>query len=337
MTVSKTRPLALITGGTGFVAGHLARRLLSDGYAVRATYRGKPNSALDSRIEWVLVEDLGPDTSWAHALDGVDVIFHLAGMAHQLDKSRAPLAEEYDRINAHGTRRLAQCVVQQRSKARIVLLGSIGAVCTVSKEPVRIDTPEQPDTAYGRSKLLAEKLLMETCRGTDVSWCVVRAPLVYGPRAPGNIQRLIRLVERGWPLPLGRALAKRSFVFVENLVDALVLCGESPRAANQMFLVADPQNVSVAELVALIAELRGRRLRLVGISPGLLRVAAKVADRVLGTSAESNARFGKAVDLLFSGLVLDVTHIRTVLDWMPPYSLRDGLAITLSSGEGAPE
>lgn len=332
---ARTQPsLALITGGTGFVAGHLAQRLLREGYAVRATYRGKPDAALDSRVEWTRIEDLGPDTEWAHALADVDVIFHLAGLAHQLDKSRAPLPEDYDRINAHATKRLAQCVVQHRPNARIVLLGSIGAVCTVSKEPVRIDTPERPDSVYGRSKLLAEKLLKETCAGTDVSWCIVRAPLVYGPNAPGNIQRLIRLVDRGWPLPLRWALAKRSFVFVENLVDALVRCGESPRAANQMFLVADPQDVSVAELVSLIAELKGRRLMLVPVPPGLLHVAARLADRALGT-ANSNARFGKAVELLFSGLQLDTTHIRTTLDWNAPYALREGLAVTLRAEESA--
>lgn len=321
----------LVTGGAGFVARRLSIRLLADGYKVRATYRGKLPDGVDTRIDWVRIQDVGSDTDWSAALVDVDIVFHLAAIAHRLQASQASLADEYHRVNALGTRRLAESLVQRGGRARIVFLSSIGAVCSLRDETIRSDTPEHPDTHYGRSKLLGEKLLAEACKGTAVEWCAVRAPLVYGPGAPGNMQRLINATRRGWPLPLARARAKRSMIFVENLVDALVLCSRAPNAANATLLVADQESVSVAELLTLIAQLQGGKSRLFSLPKIALKTMARLLDAVSSSAADASGRYSNAVDLLFGGLTIDTSELRREFHWQAPYSLRDGMAITLGS------
>lgn len=311
------------------MAMHLMTQLFREGYRVRATFRRGPPPVINGDIEWVQVPDIGPDTSWSESLKDIDVVFHLAGLAHQLDASQASLAAEYIRVNAHGTRQLVRSFASDNRRGRVVLLGSIGAVRTTSNEVIGPETPENPDTHYGRSKLLAEQMLSAECADTFVDWCVLRAPLVYGPGAPGNIQRLIRLVRRGWPLPLGLATAKRSMVFVGNLVDALIACGQDSNASGRIFLVADNEYASVAELVELIAELSSTRVRLINVPRLVMMSAARFADVLAGNRRDRGSSFSKAVDLLFGGLSIDANQIRTALNWRPPYSLREGLAMTI--------
>jgi nucleoside-diphosphate-sugar epimerase len=219
----------------------------------------------------------------------------------------------------------------------MVFLSSIGAVRTLSDEVIRSDTPATPDSHYGRSKLLAEKLLAEACAGSATEWCALRAPLVYGPGAPGNMQRLIGMTQRGWPLPLAQARAKRSMVYVENLVDALVLCASAPLAADRVFLVSDQESVSVAELLTLIAQLQGRKSRLFSMPRFVLKSGARLVDSMKGSAADASGRYSHAVDLLFGGLTIDCSELHNRLKWRPPCSLREGLARTLAAAPRHPQ
>lgn len=325
---------ALITGGTGYIATHLARRLLAEGWQVRLTRRDGAATGAPG-AEWTTVPDIGPDTDWTGAIDGVDVVFHLAALAHRLAASQAALEAEYERVNAQGTDRLARSLVAHGKPARLVFLSSIGAVCTTSVQPVSSSTPPHPDSAYGRSKLRAEQLLAAACEGSAVQWCALRAPLVYGPRAPGNMRRLLALADRGWPLPLGRAHARRSLIYVGNLVDALLACAREPAVASRVLLVADEQTTSVAELMRLVAELRGTRVRLLPVPVSLMRAAARLVDALRPGPADRNDRLGKSLELLFGSLVLDTTEMRKQARWRAPFTLREGMAATVRPGEQA--
>lgn len=317
---------ALVTGGSGFVARRLIERLVRDGYAVRATYRGTRPAAADV-VEWVPIENIGPDTVWTEALAGVQLVFHLAGLAHQIRNAQHVTQEHYDQVNALGTETLARCLVARGQPARLVLLSSIGAVCSFSDEPVHAQTAERPDTPYGRSKLLAEQLLRRACADSSIEWCIVRAPIVYGPGAPGNMQRFLRLLERRVPLPLGRATAARSMIYVDNLVDILALCGRAAGAAGQTFLVADEEVVSVAELIELVGRLRERRTLLLPVPAALILFAAALLDRLRGAKGVGGLR--RAVLLLFGGLALDTSAVRARLGWRAPHPMREGIERTV--------
>jgi nucleoside-diphosphate-sugar epimerase len=322
--------LALITGGTGYVAGHLARRLLADGITVRLTRRpsARPMEPAVDKVEWIDVADIGPDTDWRAAIDGVDLVFHLAGVAHRLSASQAALVDEYERVNARGTEQLARSLVARGGHARLVLLSSIGAVCTTSATVIGPTTVPNPDSAYGRSKLRAEQLLAQVCAGSNLQWCALRAPLVYGPDAPGNMRRLLKFA-RLRVLPLGRARARRSFVFVGNLVDALAICGSSPAVAGRVLMVADRETTSVAELLRLAADIRGESLMLLPVPLALMNGAARLADGLRPGATDRSDSLSKSLQLLFGALQLDASEFMTLTQWQPPFSQREGMAATL--------
>ncbi len=163
----------------------------------------------------------------------------------------------------------------------------------------------------------SETRLEEAARGSALDWVILRPPMVYGPGARGNFRRLVQLVRAGvplpLPLPLGAATAPKSFIGIDNLADAVVRVVEHPRAANQVFLVADAETTSTVGLVHLIAAALGRRAWTPYVPPALLRAALGLAGR------------SRDVQRLLDPLELDTRRIRTLLDWAPPVSLAEGV------------
>jgi len=223
---------------------------------------------------------------------------------------------EHRRVNVEATRGLAEAA-GKAGVGTMVFVSSIGAVTTRSEVPLSESAPCWPTTPYGFSKLEAERALQEVASETGLRVVVVRPPLVYGPGAPGNFGLLHRAVERGWPLPLALVRNRRSFVYVGNLVDALIRCLE-PAATGATFHVADREVVSTPDFVRRLAAARGRRARLFPVPPRALRLVGAALGR------------GDAVARLLDSLVVDAGLIARVLDWSPPYTLDDGLARTVA-------
>jgi len=148
---------------------------------------------------------------------------------------------------------------------------------------------------------------------------ILRPPLIYGPGVKANFLHLLKLVESGWPLPLGGIQNRRSFLFLGNFVDAIRLCVEHPAAAGQTFLLDDGETVSTPELIRAIARALGRPARLLAVPAGML----SLAGALLGKRA--------AVAQLTGSLLIDSSAIRSHLGWTPPYSMAAGLATTAAA------
>jgi nucleoside-diphosphate-sugar epimerase len=307
----------------GFIGGHLIPALEARGHSVTLALRDRSRErrllASAPNTRWTaVVGEIGPETHWRRALTDADAVIHLAARAHVLDQS-AKDEESFMRINAGGTARL----VEHASRAgvqRFVLMSSIGAVTDASDQLVTLETPCAPVSPYGRSKLEAERALVEHCRESDMEWTILRPTLVYGPGNPGNIARLVSLVRRGWPLPLGAIRNRRSFAFVENLVDATiaVLTHDAARAAT--FFVADGEDLSTPELIAKIAQHAETHTKLVPVPLLALETLARGAQAIgvrLPFDGETLRRLG-------SSLFVDTAPLRA-LGWTPRFSVDEGL------------
>jgi len=324
----------LVTGATGFIGGHLLPALEAAGHDLTLALRDAesasrlPAAAGASSHRIVVVGEIDERTDWTDALGGVDAVVHLAARAHVLDDG-ATDEESFMRVNARGTGRLADQSVQAGVR-RFLLLSSIGAVTASSTALVTIDTPCAPETAYGRSKLAAEQALIERVEGTQSSYTILRPTLVYGPGNPGNMERLVKLVARGLPLPLGSIENRRSFTFVKNLVELSKATLSHPRAENATFLVADGTDLSTPELIRRIAALTGSATRVLPFPVGLLRALANGAGSISGMTGRSLPLDGAALGRLESSLYVDIEPLRATLDWTPPYSVDDGLRCMLN-------
>jgi nucleoside-diphosphate-sugar epimerase len=304
-------PLVLVTGATGFVGTALCAALAAAGYRVRRAVRTLESLAAND----VVVGEIQEQTDWTRALEGVQVVVHLAARTHMFEKNTVKPLSEYRRINVDGTKKLVEAAANE--VRRLVFLSSVkvNGEVTTGKPFQETDAP-RPEDAYGKTKLEAEELLTATAQRTGLELVILRPPLVYGPGVKGNLLRLLRLIAWGAPLPFESIDNRRSLIGVANLADAIVACVRSPQAAGRTYLVTDAEDVSTPTLVRMLAAPMHVKPRLFRFPVGLLEGAAAF----MGKTGE--------ITRLTRSLEIDSSRIRTELAWRPPQPLALGLAQT---------
>ena len=305
----------LLTGATGFVGQTMCDLLAHSHYQVRAALRvDRPLPAGAS--EKVTIGEIAENTDWSVALEGVDCVMHIAARAHVRHDARAG-ANLYVETNANGTRCLANAAAELGVR-RFVYLSSVKVNGEgTAGHPYSSGDEPHPSDAYGVSKWLGEKYLMEIATRTDMECTIVRSPLVYGPGVRANFFRLMQWVENASVLPLGAIDNSRSLVSIWNLCDLLINLLENPRAPGRTWMVSDGEDLSTPELVRRIARALGRRVKLLPVPVSVLSLTALL----LGRRTE--------IRRLCGSLVLDIAPTRSELNWSPPITVDEGLNRTV--------
>jgi nucleoside-diphosphate-sugar epimerase len=308
------RRRVLITGASGFIGRRLAAALAKEGWQVRAASRDPSNILAASGVERLAMPDLARAADWPALLDGVTHVVHLAGIAH------APGSlpdDRYDRINGQAAGELAEAA---RGKVeRFVFLSSVRAQAGLSADhAITEQDPPEPTDAYGRSKLRAERLVA----GSGVNFTVLRPAVVYGSGVKGNIASLATLAKTPMPLPFAGLDNRRSLLALDNLVSAISLVLVSERAANETFLAADSEPISVADLVTAMREGLGR-------SPHLVKVPLGAVKRLMKS-------FGREAEWerISGDFVIDASKLMGI-GWRPAVATRDGIAAMMRAETGA--
>ena len=304
----------LVTGASGFVGSALIGQLRRIG--IRAMGVGR-DSAPGINFG---VGEIDAHTEWRRVLEGIECVLHAAGRAHILRDAAADPLAEFRRVNVEGTHRLALQAAEMGVK-RMVFISSIGVngISTDRRGAFTFEDRPGPVEPYGQSKFEAELALQEVAANTNLEVVIVRPPLVYGPGVRANFLRLMNLVRRGVPLPLGGVHNRRSLVALDNLVDMLICCARHPAAAAKTFLVSDDEDLSTPDLLRRIGTAMGVPIRLVPMPRWLLLQGA----RLIG-------RHGEAERLLGS-LQVDIRHTRELLGWEPPISVDEGIRRAVSA------
>jgi nucleoside-diphosphate-sugar epimerase len=296
--------LLALTGATGFIGQHLLRELPKRGYRVRVLLR-RPAS-VPMQTASAVIGDLARPQNMSTALEGVDAVIHSAGLAQAM--SGVP-EDDYRVINTEATIGLARAARRAGAK-RFVFLSSIRAQCGPTADTVLTEAIEpRPTDAYGKSKLAAERGLAEL----DIDWVSLRATLVYGPGVRGNMAQLMRLARSPFPLPLGSLRARRSLLAVENLSAAIEAVLATPGTLRRPFIVADPQALTVAEMIAAMRHALGRRPNVFPLPATLLELLLRAAGREC------------IYERLSGSLVADPSALMSI-GWTPPLATAAGLA-----------
>jgi nucleoside-diphosphate-sugar epimerase len=303
----------LITGATGFVGNALYKNLRLKKYTIHVSVRSNQQKITEG-VTSFNVGEICSETNWKDALKGVDCIIHCAARAHVMREKKTNILKNYRKINVEGTRSLAKQAVAFGVK-RFIFLSSVKVNGEKTRESFRFKHNDlsRPEDAYAISKWEAEQVLLDESKKSGLEVVIIRAPLVYGYKAKGNLKRLIKLVRSGIPLPFSLVSNKRSLIGLDNLINVIIRCIDHPEAAGKTFLVSDSEDLSTPDLLTHISSAMGYSSRLFPVPISLL----KFVSRVIGRKSE--------MDRLLESLQIDNSYTCEVLNWAPTVSVAEGI------------
>ena len=298
----------LVTGASGFIGQHLVRALIERGHRVVAAVRRPP--AMVSSYEHVMIGDLAHRIDWAPLLRDIDVVIHLAGIAH---RGSDITEEQYDSVNRQATGDLARAA--SAAGVRLIFMSSIAAqTAPWSDVVVTEDGTCLPTGAYGRSKRSAELEII----ANGGRYIILRPPLIYGKGVKGNMRSLITLARLPLPLPFGAVSNRRSLLAIENLVAMICLLIERDDIDKQVLLIADATPVSLPQIISCLRRGMGKPGNLLAISPTLVEMVFRLLRR------------SNQWQRLAGNLVISIERAKSI-GYAPVVSTIDGLTAMTST------
>ena len=310
--LSNLNQTIFITGANGFIGTSLVKCAEDRGFEVIQGVRciesvrnkGKKYIEMDLSIS-----DLKID------LENVDIVVHAAGVAHQ--SYSADKEAHYTSINVEGTKKLIQSCKKARVK-RFIFISSVKVFGERTKgSPLVLTGDEFPEDVYGKSKLEAEKAVSTLCPEFGIEYVIIRPPLVYGPGVKANFLKLIKLTRYPIPLPFKTISEKRSYVYIENLTDAIMQASQHPKAPGNTYYIADDHPLSINYMITLLGQAMGTK-------PLLFPLPRKVVNIVFRF-------FGLAQQLNKIAKPLEISNrnAELTMNWTPKFSTKEGINKTI--------
>lgn len=309
----------LVTGGTGFVGGHLIRALVEQGQPVVALARSPEKArAVETLGATALLGDL--HTVTPEALRGTEVVFHLAGL------TAARSEAEFLRVNAEGTARVLDAA-SAAGVGRFVLVSSLAAAGPLPVGASRADDAlTRPVTDYGRSKAAAEAVV----RGGSIPWVIVRPPAVYGP-ADVELLKVFKIARLGTVPIFGDGSQSLSLVYGPDLATGIAAVGQPGAPTGRIYYPAHPEVVSSADLVRAIGAALGRPPRLIPlprlVARGILAVT-ETGARLAGQATLLNR--DKLHEFFAPAWTCDPGPLTADTGWQAEHDLAAGIPATLA-------
>ena len=300
----------LITGGSGFLGQPLVRAFVRAGYTVRAA--GRHAMSFPDPVEVVIVPDFESSIDWNPILRGVDIVVHLAGIAHA--DSRKTSSVTFDQVNRIATIELARAA-KGAGVGRFLFISSVRAQTgPSSEEAVREKDEPKPTDNYGRSKLAAELAIASM----GLPFTILRPVVIFGPQAKGNVRTLFQLASSPFPLPFKGFKTRRSLLSLDNFVAAVFFMLDNQHTVGETFLIADPAPLTLAEIFTALRKARGGSPGLIYVPPNAIRLALTLLGQ------------GKLWERIGHDLVVDTTKLES-FGWHPAIETYEGLRLALAA------
>ncbi len=313
----------LLTGGSGFVGGHIARALAASGHELRLLVRPTSDTSfVDDLTFESSIGDLGWPESLRSACSGMDAVVHSAAILRAADK------REFMRANREGTKHLALAAAESGVQ-RFVNISSLAAQGP-SHDGVAesAETLPHPVSAYGRSKLEAERVLEEFGERIDVVH--LRPPLVYGPGDTGLLA-FFWMARRGFAVRLGDGSRLVDAIYGPDLADAVAALLEVGRPAEPCYYVSDPLGpYSWNDLLSALSDVAGRRLLIPSVAPGVFHGIARCSEWWAKLSrSEPMLDRTRVLEMRQAAWLCDATALTRDTGWQARTALQTGLTETM--------
>lgn len=293
----------LVTGATGFIGTQMVPKLK----------QSHDVQILDARQ----VSDA--NSKWHQAVDECDVLVHLAARAHVTSDGSNSQHDLYRTTNSLLTTQLSNRLSLGNNKHFIFMsTAKVLGGSTKKDEPFRNTDPLKATDPYSSSKGEAEQELQNLCGRTSLKYTIIRPPLVYGPGVKANFLSMMKWVNDQRILPLANTQNLRSFVGIRNLVSLIETCITNSSAQNQILHVSDNHDLSTTELLQILAEVMGKKSRLVSFPRLVLRLASQAIGKP------------RIYEQLCGSFQVDISRTCELLKWSPPFTVKQELEQTVT-------
>lgn len=313
----------LVTGATGFVGSHLAKRLLQDGHEVRILIRpGRDASHLDLLGAEIALGDLVDRESVNRAMDGVEVVYHIAA----LFRKAGPPDSAYWNVNFHGAVNLFEAAHEKRV-SRFIHCSTVGVLGHIENPPADESRPYNVHNIYQITKCEAEKaaLAFHNDRGLPVT--VIRPVGIYGPGDTRWLKLFKPIAGRKFVM-LGSGETLIHMVYISDLVDAFILAADNPNAVGRVYIAGGERYVTLNDLTSTIARTLGVPDNFLHIPVKPIRALSGVVEDVCKMIHVEPPIYRRRVDFFIQDRAFDITRARTELGYAPRVSLEEGIRRT---------
>ena len=305
-----SKTIIFVTGSNGFLGKKLCTTLSKKKYQVIHASR----SMIDNQHQNL---DLKDKINWKIYLNDVDTIIHTAARVHLAKDNEFNL---YDKINTEATLNLARQAASLNIRRFIFIsTAKVSGEESVNGRPFKeTDKINNKSDAYTTSKLNAEKLLLDLSRNSSMEVVIIRPPLVYGPKVKANFLSMMNWVKRSFPFPIKKNINLRSFIYIDNLIDFIILTINHPNAKNEIFHISDNFDISTVDLIKKVSIVMKKRILFIDFPEWLLSLVAIIF------------RKEKEVKKLKNSLQIDVSKAEKLLNWKPLVDFDKAINITVN-------
>jgi nucleoside-diphosphate-sugar epimerase len=301
----------VITGASGFIGSHLVPALVGADFEIVCILEpGAENNFVGAKSISV---DICTAGGISEALTGAKAVIHLAARNHVLrETAKIPLLE-YRRVNVEGTRNVVHAA-RKHGVGLFVHLSSVKAMGEGNGNILDETSPCQSSNPYGISKLESEEVVRNESNGTGMSSIILRLPMVYGPGNKGNLSRMIRWAESGYPFPIFHPENLRSMIYVGNVVAGIMAILQSAPQENNTYILKDREDYSTRRVYSAICDALGKKPRYLPVPSPVVRLGGLLSEdfrKITGSFRVSSAKFVRDVN------------------FTPPFSLEEGITRTV--------
>jgi nucleoside-diphosphate-sugar epimerase len=314
----------LVTGATGFTGKALIRRLLDDGHQVIGLDYKEGHKTAELRgwgAELIIGSVTDPQVV-RHCMQGVDVVHHLAAAFREMN---VPQSHYYD-VNVTGTRNVLAAAFEAKVR-KFVYCSTCGVHGNVDNPPGGEDAPIQPADYYQQTKYEAEPIVLEYVqRGLKAT--IIRPAAIYGPGDPERFYLIYRRVAKGWFPMIGSGRTYYHPLYIDNLVDALILAMDESKGNGEAYLIADEEYVAIEDLVRRVGRVMNVDLKVRRFPVWPVVAAGHVVEKVCKPLGINPPIFPRRVDWYRQNRAFRIDKAKRELGYRPGVSLDDGLRRT---------
>lgn len=310
-----------VTGASGFTGSALVRKLLLDGYGVRALARQSTDIVQMENLE-VIAGDLSNKVALLELVSGADTVFHIAAMY----RSEGGY-DEFFAVNVEGTRALLEAS-ERAGVRRFVYCSTIGVHGTVAHTPADENAPFNPRDFYQETKLIAEKICREA-HGKGIEVVIIRPCAIYGP-GDTRMLKMFKMLNKGIFFFVGDGQPNFHPVYIDDLVQGFILAMTVKSAAGETFIIGGPRYMPLREYVATAAnaiQVANPKLK---IPYRLMSFAAWICEAICTPLGIQPPLHRRRLTFFKHNRAFDITKAKTLLGYNPRFELIEGFNETVA-------